>query len=61
MEKKIFDNASSMIYLYDCYSHTPETMRNNGRKTVGMEVIGEIKYMRDLALAFIENKSNYGK
>lgn len=25
-----------------------------------MEVIGEIKYMRDLVSAFIENKSNDG-
>ena len=49
-----------MIYLCECSSHTPETMRNKGRKTVGMEVVGEIKYMRDLALAFIENKSNDG-
>lgn len=35
-------------------------MRKNGRKTVVIEVIGEIKYVRDLALAFIENKSNDG-
>lgn len=58
--KNSFDNASSMIYLYESSSYTPKTMRKNGRKTVVIEVIGEIKYVRDLALAFIENKSNDG-
>lgn len=47
-----------MIYLYEWSSHTAETMRNNERKTVGMEAIREVKYIRDIALAFIENESD---
>lgn len=53
--KNSFDSVRSKSHLYECSCHTLETMRKNGRKTVEIEEIGEIKYLRYCSLAFIEN------
>lgn len=39
------------------FSQTPETMRKNGGKAVGMDIIEEIKYVRNCSLDFIENEN----